>query len=275
VETRVSQATLERYARLMRQVLDSIEEAVVVLDREGEIVLFNLAFERLTGIRRGEPWRHRETAVVHRSVVALQVEQPADHRLVILREDPEQHRIHELERRAMQDSLTQLPNRDLLLDRLERALSRLARESGSVGVIFVDLDGFKAINDRHGHAGGDQLLAEVARRLQREMRQADTVGRLGGDEFLVICEMIETEQELAGVCERILGAFRAPLRVGDEPVVLGASLGAVLVLDHRSAPAEVISQADALMYTAKRRGSTYELAAAGPSSRRQPHGAAG
>jgi diguanylate cyclase (GGDEF)-like protein len=270
VETKVSQAALERYARLMRQVLDAIEEAVVVLDREGEIVLFNLAFERLTGIRRGEPWRHRETSTVQRSIVALALEQPADHRLIVMREDPEQQRLHELERRAMQDSLTQLPNRDLLLDRLERALSRLARESGAVGVIFVDLDGFKAINDRHGHAGGDQILIEVAQRLQREMRQSDTVGRLGGDEFLVICEMIDSEQELAVVCERILGAFRAPMRVANEPVVLGASLGAVLVLDHRAAPAEVIGQADALMYTAKRRGSSFELASAGPNPRRQP-----
>jgi len=205
---------------------------------------------------------------VQRSIIALALDQPADHRLVVLREEPGQQRMHELERRAMQDSLTQLPNRDLLLDRLERALARLARESGSVGVIFIDLDGFKDINDRHGHSGGDQVLTEIARRLQSEMRQADTVGRLGGDEFLVICEMIDTEQELAGVCERILGAFRAPLHVGGEQVSVGASLGAVLVLDHRSGPGEVISRADALMYTAKRRGSSFELATAGPSLRR-------
>ena len=100
----------------------------------------------------------------------------------------ELHARRELEHRAMHDPLTGLPNRELLMDRLSVALARLGRQGTAVGVLFIDLDGFKEVNDAHGHAVGDELLVSIASRLRREVRDGDTVARYGGDEFVVLCE---------------------------------------------------------------------------------------
>ena len=157
-----------------------------------------------------------------------------------------------LRQRALYDPLTGLPNRYLFLDRLEMAAARQARTEGDgTAVLFLDLDRFKPVNDTHGHHAGDELLQGVATRLAGAVRATDTVGRHGGDEFVIICEDID-EAAVRSVAARIQAAFRAPIRLaqGDFPVSI--SLGVALSPPH--AIGELVRQADAAMYHAKQQG---------------------
>ncbi len=293
-ELRLTRRALDVYSRVMRATLDAVDQAVLLIDDRGEVLLCNRAFADLAGLGPGyrfelrdfraalealgatvddgelndllESTRGPATLELHgeRTVVCTVAPVPLDDlsygRMIALREVTlERREIRELEHRAMHDDLTGLPNRDLLMDRLERALSRQGREGGAVGVVFMDLDGFKSVNDVHGHAAGDHILIEVAARIQREIRDADTVGRLGGDEFVVICDGLEDDAMLARICERIQERIAQPYGLGPARVSLNTSLGAVLEWDHGVSPGRVIERADALMYAAKRRSSRREL----------------
>ncbi|HEV2369023.1 MAG TPA: sensor domain-containing diguanylate cyclase, partial [Acidimicrobiales bacterium] len=114
---------------------------------------------------------------------------------------------------ALHDSLTGLPNRTLLMDRLEQALARRSRHSGRVAVLFVDIDRFKWVNDSLGHMAGDAVLAEVGNRLQSSAREGDTAARVGGDEFVVVCEDVESEADAVKLAERCAGAISVPIPV--------------------------------------------------------------
>jgi diguanylate cyclase (GGDEF)-like protein len=152
---------------------------------------------------------------------------------------------------AVHDPLTGLANRTLLRDRLEHALARSQREQGhATGVLFVDLDNFKRVNDEYGHAAGDAVLVELGRRLRTAVRPADTVARLGGDEFVVICEQVDAETALA-LGERLVAAVAAPLTVGDVEHRLSASIGVAL---GRTDPDTLLGDADAAVYQAKAAG---------------------
>jgi diguanylate cyclase (GGDEF)-like protein len=158
-----------------------------------------------------------------------------------------------LRRQALSDSLTGLPNRALFRDRLEHALALHARHGRSVVVAFLDLDGFKGVNDTLGHAIGDDLLVEVARRLSGAVRDGDTVARLGGDEFAVLLE--DTGAPLA-TTERIRVALAAPFTLAGAPRIVRTSLGVAEVgAGHGPATADdLLARADAAMYAAKRAG---------------------
>ncbi len=149
---------------------------------------------------------------------------------------------------AVHDPLTGLPNRTLLRDRLEHALTR--RGTGSAGLLFVDLDNFKQINDAHGHAAGDAVLVEVGRRLGATVRPEDTVARLGGDEFVVVCEEIDRETALA-LGRRLQEALHAPIGVRGAEHRLRASIG--VALGEHDADA-LLAAADSAVYEAKRGG---------------------
>src|SRR3954469_22872794 len=152
---------------------------------------------------------------------------------------------------AVHDPLTGLANRTLLRDRLEHALARSEREEGmATGVLFVDLDNFKQVNDAYGHAAGDAVLVELGRRLRMAVRPADTVARLGGDEFVVVCEEVDAETALA-LGDRLLAAIRAPLTVDDVEHRLTASIGVAL---GRTDPDALLGDADAAVYRAKGAG---------------------
>lgn len=176
------------------------------------------------------------------------------HRLMSLRE-MEMARTHrQLEDKAYYDSLTHLPNRTLLLDRLSLAIARNARTRHLLAVCFVDLDNFKPVNDNFGHAIGDQVLIEVARRLDTSVRGGDTVARLGGDEFIVLLGELETEEEAGQAVERLLLSLRKPLQADGKKVEIQASIGYVLYPNDCSDEESLIELADEAMYRVKDEG---------------------
>lgn len=155
----------------------------------------------------------------------------------------------QLDHLAVHDPLTGLVNRRMLADRLEHAQDRARRGSPSPVVFFCDLDGFKAVNDRLGHQAGDEVLIEVARRLRAAMRPSDTVARVGGDEFVVLCEDLPSEHREV-VAERIRSATTLPFDTSSGPARVGLSIGMAEASPDRS-PTEVLSQADRGMYRDK------------------------
>jgi diguanylate cyclase (GGDEF)-like protein len=159
-----------------------------------------------------------------------------------------------LERQALHDPLTTLPNRLLLMDRARQALTRLHRSRRLMAMLFVDLDNFKAINDNLGHALGDELLSSVASRLAEMMRDSDTVARLGGDEFVVLAEDLQNDAEALAVAERVLHALDQPFAVGSAEVSMPASIGVSIAHDPRTDPEALLREADVAMYRAKRSG---------------------
>ncbi|MBL8777123.1 MAG: EAL domain-containing protein [Acidimicrobiales bacterium] len=176
-----------------------------------------------------------------------------------------------LEHEALHDKLTGLPNRSLLLDRIEQALARSRRLGTAVAVLFIDLDDFKVINDSLGHAAGDRLLQQVATRFHRPLRAGDTVGRFGGDEFLLVCEDVEDEAGAVAVATRLAMELEPPFELDDTTVFVRASVGIALAaggsqLDPTTAAdlaheaESLVRNADAAMYRAKERGrSRYEV----------------
>jgi diguanylate cyclase (GGDEF)-like protein/PAS domain S-box-containing protein len=159
-----------------------------------------------------------------------------------------------LSKLALHDPLTALPNRSLFMDRLGQALHRLDRRDRVLAVLFVDLDRFKAINDRYGHAAGDETLLAVGGRLREVLRPHDTVARLGGDEFVVLCEDLESDRAAVGVAERVLAALDRPIVSGDHTVVTSASIGIALTRRSDTTPDALLRDADMAMYRAKETG---------------------
>ena len=159
-----------------------------------------------------------------------------------------------LAHRALHDHLTGLANRTLLIDRLSQTASTMVRRQTSAMLLFLDLDNFKAINDRFGHAAGDSLLIEVAARLQSLVRTGDTVARLGGDEFVVLAQDLDgTEAAAQSLAERIHLAMRAPVPLGERQLFTSVSIG-ISPITQDIDPEICMAQADAAMYQAKRGG---------------------
>jgi diguanylate cyclase (GGDEF)-like protein len=152
------------------------------------------------------------------------------------------------------DPLTGLPNRTLFLNHLEQGLARAERWARPVGVLFLDLDNFKVINDSLGHQGGDLLLVEIARRIRGCVRDNDTVARLGGDEFTVLVEEIEGEDEATALAERVAVTLRQPVRLGEREIFVSASVGVALSRPGKDGPESLLRNADMAMYQAKANG---------------------
>jgi diguanylate cyclase (GGDEF)-like protein/PAS domain S-box-containing protein len=161
----------------------------------------------------------------------------------------------ETRRRGLHDPLTGLPNRTLVLDRIAHALARADRGEGSVAVLFLDVDNFKVVNDSLGHRAGDNLLRQLAARLSDAVRPADTVGRFGGDEFVVLCEDVTDEPMALRIAGRLARVFTEPFSLeGDDVHLASASIGVVLRDGTQDNPEELLRDADAAMYRAKERG---------------------
>jgi diguanylate cyclase (GGDEF)-like protein/PAS domain S-box-containing protein len=155
---------------------------------------------------------------------------------------------------AIHDPLTGLPNRVLLVDRLEHALHQAQRRQSKVGVIFLDLDRFKLVNDRLGHAAGDELLRVLSERLRNAVRPGDTVARFGGDEFVIVCDDVAYEREVVDVAERIAEMIARPATIVAREVFVTASLGIVITRRAGHSAGELLRDADAAMYRAKDQG---------------------
>ena len=160
----------------------------------------------------------------------------------------------QLQYSALHDPLTGLANRQLFNDRIRRALARARRRGTQVALMFIDLDGFKQINDHHGHATGDLLLCEMARRLQHCVRESDTTSRIGGDEFVVVLEALSTPECALQVAEQIRQALERPYAPAGQLLQVSASIGIALYPDHGRDPDTLMRVADATMYAAKAGG---------------------
>jgi diguanylate cyclase (GGDEF)-like protein len=160
-----------------------------------------------------------------------------------------------LERLAHCDPLTDLPNSTLLQFRLEHAVQRARRGNHQVGVLFIDLDRFKTINDSLGHSTGDLLLRDVSQRLRKRVRESDTIGRLGGDEFLVVLEQLVTTEDSVRIACELLTTLEGPFTLPEgREVYIRASIGISLYPEDGRTPEELIRNADAAMYQVKATG---------------------
>jgi len=156
--------------------------------------------------------------------------------------------------RAKHDALTRLPNRSLLNDLLATAIAFARRHRTALAVGFLDVDGLKAINDIHGHSVGDRVLSDVASRIKAALRQSDSVGRVGGDEFVIVLSEIAHSEDAALVAQKLLQSIAAPYRVGGRDLSVTASLGLALYPEDGPTAKDLVESADVAMYAAKRNG---------------------
>ena len=279
---------LVRSENRMRQRLDLLSEVVFELDAHGHILFINRAWRLLMGESHAGIEGHgfdKYLVPEDRSVLQMALQSagatPAARGTVLrfvhdsgavlwmelslvriegghvgaLHDITHQRRIQEqLEFMAHYDVLTKMPNRVLLTDRIEQAMARCQRSDRSLAVAFLDLDGFKAVNDHHGHDAGDQLLTAVARRLRMALRDGDSIARIGGDEFVALLVDLEHVQQAAPVLQRLLLAAAEPVLLGDLTLQVSASIGVTLYPQDPVDADQLIRHADQAMYVAKQGG---------------------
>ncbi|RYZ81792.1 MAG: GGDEF domain-containing protein, partial [Moraxellaceae bacterium] len=170
------------------------------------------------------------------------------------------HKDERIRHLAFHDPLTDLPNRALLMERLGQVIAANSRDGGNVALLFVDLDGFKAINDTFGHEMGDAVLKIIAQKLLAEKRASDTVARLGGDEFIILLDGPIEEIEVARIAQRMIDVINEPVSFRGKLVHVGASIGIAMHPSDGHAPVQLMKRADNAMYSAKRAGkNTYQF----------------
>src|SRR5690606_2895249 len=285
----------ERERRIAGEVMRNMAEAVVVIDDQFRFVAVNPAFTRMSGYEEAEVvgrdaslldspqhdaafyaqsrrsiessphwstemWQKRKDG--REFLCAMRsnalVEPGTGHHLYVLvaSDITDRRRIeHELRYLANYDTLTNLPNRTLLSERLSRAIVKARRQDGRLALLFLDLDRFKDVNDSLGHATGDRILRGAAQRLQEVVGPGHTVARIGGDEFTVILEDIAGPDEADRCAQRIIDAFDAPLLLDDRnEITITPSIGISLFPDHAQVPTDLLKHADTAMYQAKAAG---------------------
>lgn len=289
----------EQRLKLFEKVFDNALEGITVTDHRGDIVSVNPAFTLITGytaaealgqnprilksdrhppefykamwadiIKKGqwsgEIWNRRKSGEPYPewlSISAIKDRGRTTHYVAVFHDISEMKRKEDkILHQASHDALTNLPNRLLLSDLLEKAISHAARAGHKLGVICFDLDNFKNINDTLGHAMGDELLKAAADRINGMLRPEDTVARPGGDEFMVMLGELDDERDAVLVAERIIDSFRRPFPVDGRELVLTASVGISIFPEDGDTPDALIKNADLAMYRAKEQGkNAYQL----------------
>lgn len=274
----------------LADVMELMLSAVCVVDRDGKFVFVSAAFERIFGYAPeeviGKPvidlahpddvertlqtvkalfagaleshfenrWIHKDGRVVY---VLWSARWSEEHqvRIAVAYDITERKQMEErLQHMAGHDSLTDLPNRALLMDRLETALILARREQTHLSLLFIDIDGFKNVNDNYGHPVGDKLLQKIAQRLRDSVRESDTVGRLGGDEFIVLLKGIDLLDDMTMVAEKIRTKLEQPYEVDSLQLQPSASIGIAYYPGNGDDGQQLIQHADQAMYRAKNAG---------------------
>lgn len=286
---------IEARLRLAANVFAHAREAIVITDLDGIIVDVNDSFSRITGYTpdealgqnprilksglqppaiysslwrellekghwHGELWNRRKSGEIYASAVDISTvcdELGRKTNYVALSSDVTATKRHEeqLERMAHYDALTGLPNRSLLADRLKHSMAAMRRSGNLLGVVYLDLDGFKAVNDQHGHEMGDLLLLNVATRMKSVLRDCDTLSRFGGDEFVAVFPELACVEDCLPLLKRLLGAVSLPVQADVATLQVSASLGVTFYPQADNVEADqLIRQADQAMYQAKLAG---------------------
>ena len=285
----------------LADVLDLLPDAVCVVDAEGRFLFVSASFERILGYAPGEVlgWktfdlvhpddraatvqqadevmsgtlqRHFRNRYVHKDGHSVDIQWSAhwlpDYcvRIGVGREVTELRRVErELEYRASHDALTGLPNRHRLQLELQQAMAYATQTGGGLALLYLDLDGFKAANDRSGHDAGDRILQEVAHRLQQGLRQSDLVARVGGDEFVVLLPGCRDPAAANAVADGLRARLHPPYLLPDGPIHLDASVGIACFPADGIDPETLLAHADRAMYATKREEQRRRNAALGPA----------
>ena len=284
----------ERALRLASKVFEASTEAILITDADSRIVAANQSFTAITGYSEaealgqtpallssgkhdaaffrdmwqqlqlrgqwsGEIWNRRKSGEIYPEWLSINALRDSHGKLsnyIALFSDISERKEAEarVQHLAEYDYLTDLPNRLLLMDRLQQSLRVAERSRHKVAVLFLDLDRFKNINDTLGHATGDTLLQEVARRTRHVVREMDTVGRTGGDEFVMILPELADNAQAALIAERVLDALRQPFQLDGHQLVITASIGISVSPDDGRDAQLLLKNADMAMYEAKAQG---------------------
>jgi diguanylate cyclase (GGDEF)-like protein/PAS domain S-box-containing protein len=279
---------------LFARMFENSGEAIIITDASKHILTVNPAFERITqyssaevvgqnpkilssgkqstefyqmmwaaintaGQWSGEIWNRRKNGDVYPQWLSIGAVKNSKGEVInfislfsdiTLRKEAEQR----IEFMAHHDALTKLPNRALFHDRLKHALALAQRNQSKVGLMFLDLDKFKSVNDTLGHLAGDQLLQSVAERLRACVRESDTICRQGGDEFIILLEEIKTTDDISLVAHKIMQAMSLPHQLGEVERIVSFSIGAAIYPDHANDDETLTRRADEAMYLAKQTG---------------------
>lgn len=283
----------EENLRITASVFDNSQEAILITDANNAIMDVNPAFTRITGYSReevlgrnpkllssgrqdkafyaammqsleqerawrGEIWNRRKSGEIYAEMLSISAicdDGKVQYHVGVFSDisNLKEHEA-ELSRVAHYDALTGVPNRVLLADRMRQAIAKTARDQNMVAVCYLDLDGFKSINDTQGHEAGDQVLIEVARRIGNTIRGGDTVARLGGDEFVVVLMGVEKGEECVVTLERLLATIAQPIIIKGHSLTVSASIGVSLYPLDDEDPDTLLRHADQAMYVAKQSG---------------------